>query len=432
VAASVVLALLLLLTGTAHAYWTTEDFYDGPPSSRGWVLKGEWRWNREEDRLDVANNGYATALWKKASLRDGFLRVAFRLVPGESPRARVGLFFACAPDGASRRFVAVVPGRQAKVVVGQEGRIGDVPQDLNLASAAVALAEERWYRLTVAIRPRGGLDVYLEGGNQPRARLLTVPGLPPARGRAGIFANNLEASFDDFAYFPTREDGAMKCLHCHAGYPPADKALAPDVMTYWDGSWWDAQMGGGRRAQQGGHGDPDGLERGNPDLLPVCQDCHDITDPEGTHDDGILSSALRGINRNGNTAHLRSYYFGAESQPYDVQVNFDRGCWERCHRGLGLRNHRHSQGDTIVRFGLHGSISDADTLPGTIPYPVDSDLTTRASTADPDFAPCVSCHDPHGTGVSDVRGGGTGPAKKNAMLRDTWWSSPNTLCKNCH
>jgi predicted CxxxxCH...CXXCH cytochrome family protein len=220
------------------------------------------------------------------------------------------------------------------------------------------------------------------------------------------------------------------CEACHDGN--TSFPLAPNVVTYWDGSWWDSNMGGGNRAQQGGHGDPDGLESGDVDAVPKCIDCHDISQPPNTHNTGVLNSAEQGINKNNNTAHLKAYYFGTEAAPSDVQVNFDGGCYTQCHQGMGIKNHRHSQGDNVVQFGHHGSILDADTLPGTLPYPVDSDLTTRASTSDPDFAPCVSCHNPHGTGVTDVKGGGTGPAKKNRMLRDTWWSSPNTLCNNCH
>jgi hypothetical protein len=204
-------------------------------------------------------------------------------------------------------------------------------------------------------------------------------------------------------------------------------------MTYWDGSWWDGAMGGGRASQQGGHGDPDGVESNDLTLVPLCEDCHNTDIPAGTHRNGILNSALRGQYRNNNTAHLKTFFFGDESLPEGVQVNFDQACWTRCHQGLGRKNHRHSRdGDLVVRFGVLGTRADADGTRAALPYPVDSDLTTRASTADPDFAPCVACHDPHGTGVLDAKGGVTGPRSRNVMLRDVWWSYPNTLCRNCH
>ena len=186
--------------------------------------------------------------------------------------------------------------------------------------------------------------------------------------------------------------------------------LAPNVMKYWDGSWWDTTNGGSDTKQQGGHGDPDHF------AAIQCVDCHDIALPPGTHMDGIYNS-IWGNNsgtRNGNTAHLKASFIGGTASA-SVQVTIDAACWG-CHSTIGgIVNMRHER-DGIpaagaVQFGTHLTRSNGDALPippldgmtRTIfswpgPYPVDQDISTNAS-GSTYFAPCITCHDPHGTGA---------------------------------
>jgi hypothetical protein len=59
---------------------------------------------------------------------------------------------------------------------------------------------------------------------------------------------------------------------------------------------------------------------------------------------------------------------------------------------------------------------------------MDADLTTSAGGA-PHFAPCVACHNPHGSTNTDSRSIGAGA--RNHMLIDDWNRTP-TLCGRCH
>ncbi len=218
------------------------------------------------------------------------------------------------------------------------------------------------------------------------------------------------------------------CDWCHtaAGGGYADYSAAPtSVYTYWAGS--------NGAKQDGGHGDPQGR-------VPavICLDCHDLNSPAGAHNDGTVSSAMTSANPTNNTVHLVSTFFGTEGQPYSVQVNADAGCYEpagdnsRCHRMYveiagTMQNMRHEKDSdpaaNAVQFGTHSTKSDGD----TISWPIDSDITTRASTTDPDFAPCFACHDPHGTGTTDIDG-----VTNNRMLRGNWKSQSTAFCTTCH
>ena len=61
---------------------------------------------------------------------------------------------------------------------------------------------------------------------------------------------------------------------------------------------------------------------------------------------------------------------------------------------------------------------------GLVDIPIDIDLNTGAGG---NYAPCISCHDPHGTGTVK-------PVSKtsNRMLRFTWPPTDNILCSKCH
>ena len=78
-----------------------------------------------------------------------------------------------------------------------------------------------------------------------------------------------------------------------------------------------------------------------------------------------------------------------------------------------------------VQFGTHltQSAVNADTILGV---PIDVDLNTDAAAAGAGaYAPCVSCHDPHGTNTVKPPG-----KPSNYMMRFEW--TGNTLCSKCH
>lgn len=222
-----------------------------------------------------------------------------------------------------------------------------------------------------------------------------------------------------------------------------DEDDAPNVMTVevglscysvWNGEWWDSQMGvsGDSTYQQGGHGDPDGTGS-----VPECTDCHDIGDPPDTHFDCTHQDVINGTDTNSNTAHLDDgYIIDSSTTSYDVQVTFDNYCGgpsSACHDSEGVVDMRHER-DTqpsdpnyhSVEFGTHLTVSDGE----SISYPVDSDISDKASTTGPDYAPCVSCHDPHGTTCTDTKG--NPDRTSNFMLRDDWQNKNAFLCKECH
>jgi predicted CXXCH cytochrome family protein len=161
-----------------------------------------------------------------------------------------------------------------------------------------------------------------------------------------------------------------------------------------------------------------------------CTDCHNIANPSGTHLDGVLNSVELKQNINGNTAHLNTSWIGASSPDYSVQLTLDNACALQCHSSSG--RHRHSNQETdpaygVVRFGRKGSVLDGQ----AIAYPIDVYISTNApsapadGTANFDYAPCISCHNPHGTNIVE-------PSKDtNRMLRDLW-VDPETLCLKCH
>jgi PKD repeat protein len=220
-------------------------------------------------------------------------------------------------------------------------------------------------------------------------------------------------------------DTAVDCRACHDG----SVSLAPNVMAYWDGSWWDSALGGLNSTNQGGHGDPD--ER----VSALCIDCHDVTSPPHTHMDGVLNSVELRLNLNANSAHLQSFFFGPEAEPYSVQVNFDAGCYLACHAPIGIKDCRHAKDSepalNAVWFGSHATRSDGE----SIGVPVDSDLTTRAGTEEPDFAPCITCHNPHGTGNTNHKG--MASTNSNFMIRreiggGDWWNDAMPYCLTCH
>lgn len=221
---------------------------------------------------------------------------------------------------------------------------------------------------------------------------------------------------------------AAGCSSCHDGSDPS----APNVMTYWNGDWWDTNMGGNDATQQGGHGDPD---RRAASTCDGDTGCHDLTDAT-THNNGILETI--GFLPSANTAHLRSEFL-PESPLADSSVAeaFNTTCARLCHPVLGPRNPTesgdgHAKSSPIPytgRFGYGITPADADGSDGPrkVRYWVDSDISTDASRDNPDFPLCVTCHDPHGTAIFEPSHVST-----NKMMRDNW-GYPSTLCyPRCH
>ncbi len=273
----------------------------------------------------------------------------------------------------------------------------------------------------------------------------------------------------DFDNVPDTCDGIApsRCEGCHGLAGAVHRGRdgvqctpddAPNVMTVhigaswvsvWDGTWWDTQQGGNDSTQQGGHGDPDGREGGNATLTPICQSCHNSSYPPGQHLNGTYNSMgtelPRGsanwspqdcspatprpkANANANTAHLQPAYFGSASGNNESwQLAMDAYCYQ-CHAGLAspVPPMTHELDGVpaagAVQLGTHLT---RDT---PLTYMTDADLATGAVGL-PNFAPCVSCHNPHGSMNTDSKG--SGPAAKNRMLIDDW-SRGSTLCANCH
>lgn len=217
-------------------------------------------------------------------------------------------------------------------------------------------------------------------------------------------------------------------------------------LSVWDGTWWDTQRAGSNAAQQGGHGDPDGAESGNAALTPTCASCHDTAVPAGTHFDGVYNSlgSERAMpanpltprakgNPNTNTAHLLPVFFTKYPAngpgEYRWQVALDNYCYRECHQSRGLRDMRHEM-DTLPGDPEHWSVEAGTHLTRATPTSciVDADVTTDAA-ALPNYAPCIACHNPHGSPNTDSDTFGAGAT--NRMLGVDWHRAM-TLCNDCH
>jgi hypothetical protein len=130
-----------------------------------------------------------------------------------------------------------------------------------------------------------------------------------------------------------------------------------------------------------------------------------------------------------NSYHLRTgFIVGSPVNPSDAQVVFDTYCTTACHEQALVRRHSHQNGSLVpIQFG------DGSTYPNgeSRSVPVDSDITRRATPTEPDFAPCDSCHDPHGTGSAKVQTTER-TYLSNLMLRADLTLSSSELCSLCH
>jgi predicted CXXCH cytochrome family protein len=135
-----------------------------------------------------------------------------------------------------------------------------------------------------------------------------------------------------------------------------------------------------------------------------------------------------------NTSHLAGDFIATVTdRPWSVAVQLNSTCAESCHLAFAVRicsgngHALRSPYPYTPRFGESSTPADADGSSGTrhVTLHVDSDISTWASPEDPDYALCVSCHDPHGSDLEDLHG------RSNSMLRKGWRSS-SELCLSCH
>lgn len=284
----------------------------------------------------------------------------------------------------------------------------------------------------------------------------------------------------DYDEVPSTADAFMpsSCGFCHGEDCNVSKGLdnvpctsddAPNVvsavvggvcLSVYNGTWWDTQQGGNSATQQGGHGDPDGVENGNASLTPTCLSCHNTSDGTGAHLNGVYNSVGSELpriqqaspptlcadptprpkgNANTNTSHLLPAYFtkypANGGGDYRYQVAMDNFCYRECHQSNSVPDMRHEK-DTAPADANHWSVELGTHLTGTTPSisMIDADLTTNAG-GTPNYAPCASCHNPHGSTNTDTKGSGGGA--KNRMMINTYptnldWSKGVGLCINCH
>lgn len=396
-----------------------ELFLSDPRSGSAWHASGSWSWDAAGTALVSAGPGTASLVWTGASHFGGTVAVRLKLIAGRNgapPAARV--IFSLDPATGGHRWLELAAGSPGRVTLGQTGPLrGSAEGTIQTWRAAVPAGA--WQQVGVRIAGTKGVTVTLGAKT-----LFTAAAAPLTPGLVGVSTAASAVAFDEFSF--TADPDAEPCIECHAGR--SDLPLAANVYTYWNGRWWDTYRGGIPTTQQGGHGDPGG----QPALgCTGARGCHDLRLPEPRdHRNGVREGrAQRPAQRSVNAYHLRPGFVVAEPRtPWEAQVTFDGYCYTACHQAGVIRDMRH-EGDTTpadadyrsVRLGTHLTAADGESRNVF----VDSDLTSRATRTEPDFVPCVACHDPHGTGT---------PAPvNNMMLRNPeldpyWCGSPN----GCH
>jgi hypothetical protein len=206
----------------------------------------------------------------------------------------------------------------------------------------------------------------------------------------------------------------------------------------------------------------------------TCGDCHDLgvlsTVEHSANGGGTAPSNLNSLawpgkaadaatRPNRNTAHLKSGFLTPVADRAEVARAFDGYCFgpvSGCHfAGLGHRHAPDGSADGLVRFGnsnttpapkagtwypLAGYLADygkpapAGRFYATPSVWIDNDVSAFGTPDNTAYALCISCHDPHGTGTTDVSVGVMpGIGTTNHMLRGNWKSDPGTFCNvSCH
>jgi predicted CxxxxCH...CXXCH cytochrome family protein len=240
------------------------------------------------------------------------------------------------------------------------------------------------------------------------------------------------------------------CRGCHGPDSVATAARAPDVGLYWTSS---------------GHGR---FQTGTPLRAIECEDCHDasyLTSSAHKTDGSVAGDPPANLNTlnwpgktagadfdpNANTAHLKAGYINTSpSTRADVARTFDAYCNATCHRLVDARFHHWK--DTgplprdVMRFGDPGTDTTANPKQynwmsvGTYATGfyrtqsvwIDSDIRASGLLDTTNYAICVSCHDPHGTGVTDTSGY-PGLGITNHMIRGGFVTDMGTFCgRACH
>lgn len=372
-----------------------ERFAADPLDDPRWYANGSWLWEPQGTTLS-SSGPHGDFIWTAGSHFTGTLNLRFRL---GGPQSRARLLFAHDPATGANRWVEIAAGSPGRIALGQTGAVRGSAAGV-IQSWRAPVAAGAWQELSLRIAADKSVAVTLGG-----VQLFSAAVAPLAPGQVGFSADG-PVSFDEFA-FAADPDGEP-CIECHSGQP--DQPEAANVYAWWDGRRWDALHAGDPLEQNGGHGDPGGF------AVVTCAGatgCHDQRQPvPEDHRNGIREG--RG-HRSINSFHLRSVAIVAQPvNPNDAQVAFDRNfCYLQCHSALRIDNDLHA---AKVNLRMAGQ---------SLPLPVDSDITTRALTTRPDFVVCVTCHDPHGSGVTDNKG------TSNEMLRMDWYASSD-LCNVCH
>jgi hypothetical protein len=271
----------------------------------------------------------------------------------------------------------------------------------------------------------------------------------------GTRCTNCHSHTQGFAY--------PSCESCHDKTPYVQgAATAPNVMgdgnslagsgatprPYDDGSYGYNVNGHGRDNDTSAisHGDPIAVE---------CTGCHNIFQPLATHLDGALNGRLTPSDtRTANSFHLVPGFVNASpASDWSVQLTFDDYCWSAagCHGGKTTDMRHAADGGNdpgwtgapyvnptaafATQLGTHNSY-DVPLLGGSpVPAPVpqmfyDRNLVNAAILGSydgiPNWAVCISCHEPHGSNVVSPR------ADQNNKMMNYRWSTPSQLCVHCH
>jgi hypothetical protein len=181
-----------------------------------------------------------------------------------------------------------------------------------------------------------------------------------------------------------------------------------------------------------GHGRDDTPSVPGNSINVACKACHDMDVPTGAHLDGTINGRLTPTDtRNANSFHLlASFVKASPTSEQDVQLTFDNTCTTLCHGSLTMRHAADAvPAANAVQFGTHATYTEPQNVPPPMMF-FDRNLKSAATfngyDGPPNFAICVSCHDPHGTNAASPR------ADLNNKMMLYKWSNPSTLCVKCH